>query len=110
MTTTILDATLDELSEMIDKYADLKEQKQEMEIELEILKTSIFKAFELAGMTDHTTDKGTDAWVTTGSTTRILVKEAKYLLSADMFKTLCHTTKFPVLHIQSKENTKTGSE
>ena len=104
MTTTTLDTTLDELSEKIHTYTELKEQREEIELELDILRVSIIKAIELTGMKEYTTDQGTVAYLTTGEITRIYVKEAKHVLSADMFKTLVHTIPVTILNIAPMES------
>lgn len=80
--------TLGQLTETVEYYAKLQEEKKRIEMSLEVAKKSIMEAFKLTDMRDYTTANGIKAWIETRARKTISYKEAESLLPKDLLDKL----------------------
>ena len=92
--------TLGQLTETVEYYAKLQEEKKRIEMTLEIAKKSIMEAFKLTSMREFTAPNGIKAWIDTRGRQYISPKEAKELLDDDTFKKLCRESVSVVLTVR----------
>jgi len=92
--------TLQQLTEQVEYYHKLQEDKKRIEMSLEIAKKAIMEAFKVTGMREYTTTNNVKAWIDTRVSQRISAKEAKELLDEDTFKKLCRESMSVVLTVR----------
>lgn len=92
--------TLGQLTETVEYYHKLQEEKKRIEMSLEVAKKSIIEAFKLTGMREYETPTGIKAWINTRASQRISVKEARELLDEDSFNKLLKESMSVVLTVR----------
>ena len=92
--------TLGQLTETVEYYQQLQEEKKRIEMSLEVAKNSIMEAFKITGMREFTTGTGLKAWIETRANQRISVKEARELLDEDTLGKLVKTSVSVVLTVR----------
>jgi len=92
---------LGQLTETVEYYHKLQEEKKRIEMSLEVAKASILEAFKTTGMREYTiADSNLKAWIDTRVSQRISVKEAKELLDEATFNKLLRESVSVVLTVR----------
>lgn len=97
---TLEQTTLQQVSENVEYYHQLQEEKKRIEMSLEIAKKTIMDALKYVDAREYTTPTGIKAWIETRARKTISYKEAESLLPKELLDKLTKETISVILTVR----------